>query len=104
MHAPRRPALEQPGPQLALLCPGELGDLRRVVGTALDQRQRLQHRVMDPGSHVGPFLGPRPRLPLQHQVAGDPQPPRPEQENKTPEDQNEAAQRSQQGEAIVRRQ
>ena len=56
----RRPAaaLEQPGAQLALLGPGQLDDLLRVVGGPLDQGQGLQHRVVDAGGHVAP--APRP--------------------------------------------
>ena len=62
----RRPAVEQPGPQLALLRPGQLDDLLRIVRAALDQGQGLQHRVMHPRGHLGPLLGPDPGLALDH--------------------------------------
>jgi hypothetical protein len=47
-----------------------------LVGAALDQRQRLQHRIVQVGGHVRPFLGPGAGLPFEHEVAGDAQPPR----------------------------
>ena len=68
-------AVEQPGAQLPLLGPGQLDDLLGLVRAALDQGQRLQDRVVHPGRHVGAFLGPDPGLPLDHEVAGDAQPP-----------------------------
>ena len=73
-----RPALEQPGPQLALLGPGQAHDVLGVVGRALDERQRLQHRVVDVGRHLRPLLGQRARLALGDQVADQAQPPRAE--------------------------
>ena len=88
--------LEQPGAQLALLGPGELDDRLRVLGAALDERERLQHRVVHPGGDVGPFLGPRARLPLDHQVAGDPQPPGAEQQHDPGRHEQEAAERREQ--------
>jgi len=62
---------EQPGAQLALLRPGQLDHLLRCLGAALEWGERLQDRVVHPGRHVGPFLGPDPGLPLDHEVAGD---------------------------------
>ena len=47
----------QPGAQLALLAAGEPGDRRWLVGVPLDQRQRLQHRVVQVGGDRGPLLG-----------------------------------------------
>ena len=76
-----RAPLEQPGAQLAFLRPGELDDLLWVVGVPLDKRERLQHRVVHAGGDVGPFLRPGSGLAFQHQVAGDPQPPRPEKDH-----------------------
>ena len=56
----RRPAAEaaavQPAAQLALLPAGERGDARRVVRVALHQRERLQHRVVDPRRDLGALL------------------------------------------------
>jgi hypothetical protein len=66
---PRGPALEEPGPQLALLGPGQAHHLLGVVGRALNERQRLEHRVVDVGRHLGPLLGQGPGLALGHEVA-----------------------------------
>ena len=93
--------LEQPGAQLALLRAGELHDRLRVVGAALDERERLQHRVVHPGGDVGPLLRPRPRLPLEQQVAGDPQPPGAEQHHDAGRHEQEAAERREQVSAAV---
>ena len=46
----------QPGAQLALLPAGERGDLARVVGALLHQRERLQHRVVQVGGDLGALL------------------------------------------------
>src|ERR1019366_10160212 len=66
-----RPALEEPGAQLAFLGPGQLDDLLGIVRAALDQGERLQDRVVYPGGHVGPLLRPDPGLPLDDEVPGD---------------------------------
>src|SRR6266568_2073390 len=99
----RFPALEQPGAQLAFLQPGQLDDLLRVVRAPLDQRERLQHRVVHPGRDVGPLLRAHPGLALQHQVAGDPQPPRAEEQHDGRDHQHHPAERAQQRHAHVRR-
>src|SRR5580693_1154705 len=49
---PRGPAFEEPGAQLALLGPGQARHLSVVAGGALDERQRLEHRVVHRGRHV----------------------------------------------------
>lgn len=50
------PATVQPGAQVALLGPGEHLGTRRILGP-LDQGERLEHRVVQPGGHGHPFLG-----------------------------------------------
>ena len=45
-------------------------DLARVVGVALDQRQRLQHRVVHVRRQLGPLLRPDPLPPLLGELAG----------------------------------
>ena len=77
-HRARRPAVEEPGAQLPLLRPGELGDPLRLIGVELDQGEGLQDGVVHPRGHVGPLLGADPGLALDHEVTRDPQPPRPE--------------------------
>jgi hypothetical protein len=73
-----RATLEEPGAQLTLLDPGEAHHLLGIVGRALNERQRLQHRVMDVGRHLGPFFGQRTRLALGDEVPEEAQPPRAE--------------------------
>ena len=51
----RRAAVE-PRAQLALLAAGERGDLARVVGALLHQRERLQHRVVQVRGDLGALL------------------------------------------------
>ena len=71
----RRPlGVVQPGAQLALLAAGQPGDLARLVGVALDQRQRLQHRVVQVRGDVGPLLG-ADRAPRAPRSGGDQPPP-----------------------------
>ena len=65
----RGPPLEQPGPQLALLGPGQPHHVLGIVGRALDEGQCLEDRVVDVGRHLGPLLGQGPGLALRHQVA-----------------------------------
>ena len=77
----RRPALEQPGPQLALLGPGQAHHVLRVVGRALDERQGLEHRVVDVGRHLGPLLGQGAGLALGDEVAHQAEPPGPEDDD-----------------------
>jgi hypothetical protein len=56
---------------------------------------------VNPRRHVGPFLGPCPRLPLKHQVACDLQPPRPEQQDEGCPEQDKPAKRLQGSHALV---
>ena len=88
---------------LAFLLPGELDDLLRVIRAPLDQGERLQHGVVYPGCDVGPFLRPDPRLALEDQVTGDPQPPRAEEQYDGRDHQHRPAERAQQGCALVSR-
>ena len=101
LQGARRAAVEQPRAQLALLRPGQGDDLLRVAGPALDQGQRLQDRVVHPGGHVGPLLGAGPGLPLDDQVAGDPQPPRAQRHDNAGDDQPQAADGRQQQAPLV---
>ena len=56
---------------------------------------------MDPRGHVGPFLGPRPGLPFDHEIPGDPQPPGAQQHHDRRSHQDHAAQRAKQLGAVV---
>ena len=49
-------AVVEPGPQLALLAPGQRRDVGRVVAP-LDQGEGVQHRVVEMGGDLGPLLG-----------------------------------------------
>ena len=73
-----RLAPEQPGPQLALLGPGQAHDVLGIVGRPLDEGQRLEDRVVDVGRHLRPLLGQGAGLAFRHQVADQAQPPRAE--------------------------
>ena len=97
----RRPALEEPGPQLALLGPGQAHHVLGVVGRALNERQRLEHRVVDVGRHLRPLLGQRPRLAFGDEVADQAQPPRPEDDDDGGDDQHGAADGPQRGDGGV---
>ena len=46
----------EPGPQLALLAAGQPVDRLLVVGVPLDEREGLQHRVVQVRGHAGPLL------------------------------------------------
>ncbi len=65
----------QPGTQVALLGSGEPGDGPRVFGLLLDQREGLQHRVVQQRGDVRPLLAADPLLPLGCEVTGQPQQP-----------------------------
>ena len=58
------PGVVQPRPQLALLAAGERGDLARVVGALLDERERLQDGVVQVGGDLGALLRADPLRPL----------------------------------------
>jgi hypothetical protein len=92
-----RLALEQPGPQLSFLGPGQTHHVLRVLGRALDQCESLQHRVVHVRRHLAPLLGQRPRLAFGHQVAHQAEPPGPEHEHDGGDDQQGAAERAQGG-------
>ncbi len=59
----------QPRPQLALLAPGECDELTGLVGLALDQRERLQHGVVQVRRHLGALFGSDALAPLLRQLA-----------------------------------
>ena len=46
----------EPAAQLALLAAGERRDALRLAGVALDERERLEHRVVDARGDVGALL------------------------------------------------
>ena len=52
-----RPRGVEPAAQLALLAPCERGDTTRLARVTLDQRQRLQHRVVHALGHLGALIG-----------------------------------------------
>ncbi len=77
------PVVVQPGAQLALLTPGEAPGLGRRVGVPLDQRQRLQDRVVQVRRHVGPLLAADAFPPLVAELADESHDPRAEDEDDT---------------------
>ena len=97
----RGPALEEPGAQLALLGPGQAHDVLGIVGRPLDERQRLEHRVVDVGRHLGPLLGQRTRLALGDEVADQAQPPGAEDDDARRDDEGGAADGPQRGDRGV---
>src|SRR3954452_23073681 len=76
----------EPGPQLALLAAGEPPDLTRVIRGFLDQRERLQNRVVHVGRGLRPLLGPDPLPPLVAQIRRHPEPERGGQHGKPGDD------------------
>ena len=54
----QRPRAVEPASQLPLLAPGQRGDATRLTRVTLDERERLQHRVVDAGSDVGALVRP----------------------------------------------
>ena len=70
--------LEQPLAQVALLRARQPGHRGGVVGVLLDQRQRLQHRVVQVGGHVGALLGAHPLGALGAEVVDQAHRPRPD--------------------------
>ena len=93
----RRAPLEEPGPQLALLGPGQPHHVLRVVGRPLDQRQGLEHRVVHVRRHLRPLLGQRPRLALGDEVAHQAEPPGAEDDDAGRDHERGAAERPQRG-------
>ena len=87
----RGPALEEPGAQLALLGPGEAHDLLGIVGRTLNERQRLERRVVDVGRHLRPLLGQRTRLAFGDEVPHEAEPPGAEDDDARRDDQGGAA-------------
>ena len=65
----------QPGAQLAFLAAGQGGDLARVVGALLHQRERLQDGVVQVRGDLGALLRADPRRALGGQAADEPDPP-----------------------------
>jgi hypothetical protein len=75
-----RALVEQPGPELALLAAGEHAGPARCVGVPLDERERLQHRVVQVGRHLGALLGADALPALHAEIAPQPHDPRPEEQ------------------------
>ncbi len=82
-EAPSRGALVgglsgvQPGAQVSLLGAGEPCHRGSVAGVLLDQRQCLQHRVVQVGRKIGALLGAHALGALGGEVGGEPVDPRP---------------------------
>ena len=70
----------EPGTKLTLLAACQRGHAARIAGLALDERQRLQHRVVDACSHLGTLLRADAACPLGVPLGGQPPGPRPEHE------------------------
>ena len=70
----------EPGPQLALLAPGQRSNPARVAGLALNERERLQHGVVHASRHLRPLLGADPRRALGVSLGGEAPRPRAEHE------------------------
>ena len=70
----------EPAAQLALLPPRERGDAARLVGVALDQRERLQHRVVHARGDLGALLDADARRALGVALARELPEPRPDDE------------------------
>src|SRR6185436_6620011 len=51
-----RPRSVEPAAQLSLLAPRQRGDAARLARVTLDQRQRLQHGVVDALGHLGALV------------------------------------------------
>ena len=69
-------ALQQPAAQLALLPARKPGDLPGIVGALLDQRERLQHRVVQVRRQLRALLLADARRALERQAAAQPHEPR----------------------------
>ena len=67
----------QQAAQFTFLSTGQPGDLARRLRVALDERQRLQHRVVQMGGQFGPLLRPDAFAPLVGQARDGAHPPRP---------------------------
>ena len=67
-----RPVSVEPTAQLALLAPRESGDPLRFLRVPLDQRQRLQHRVVDARRDLGALVAPDPRRSLGVALESEP--------------------------------
>ncbi len=72
-----------------------------VIGGALDQRQGLEHRVVDVGRHVGPLLGRGTRLALGDEVPDQAQPPGAEDDDGRGNDEEGATHGPQRGDGGV---
>ena len=70
----------EPRAQLPLLAPRELPDAARVLGVTLDERERLQHRVVHPRRQLAALLRPDARDALGVPLAGELPRPRAEHE------------------------
>ena len=85
--------LEQPRPQLAFLASRHRPDLARVIGAALNQRERLQHAVVQMRGEVGALLVADAFASFEGEVGREPSEPRPGQEGDA-RDQHECAERA----------
>ena len=92
----------EPAAQLALLRPGQPGHLARVVDVALDEGQRVQHRVVHVRRDLGALLLADPRVALRRQLARHLQPPRAAHQGQ-PGDHDEGGHQAAGGAAHLRR-
>ena len=76
----------EPGAQLALLPSRERGHAARIARLALDECERLQHRIVDASRHLGTFLRADPARSLGVPLGGEPPGPGPEDEEECDRD------------------
>ena len=81
-----RAARVEPRPELALLTARQRRHAARVAGLALDERERLQHRVVDARGHLGALLRADPNRALGVPLRGEPPRPRAEDEHERDRD------------------
>src|SRR6266849_2873591 len=89
----RLPVGIEPGAQLALLPPCERRHTACIGGIALDERERLQHRVVDARGEVGSLLRADARGVLRVPLADEPPRPRREHEHERRRDRTGCEQR-----------
>ena len=79
------------------LGPSQADNVLGVIGRSLDERQGLEHRVVDVRGHLGPLLGQGSGLALGDEIAQQTQPPGPEDDHHRGHHHDGAGDRSQRG-------